>query len=232
MVIVLLGTFGSAANKNQFRPITVKTETRKGEHYTKSKLKAYFSKTQEPSIVIRIPKSSYSITSNSNSRSNSSEGLYNSLEKEFLKNNFKIRDRALYEKVAGYSTNYKEIRKKTNTDLIVELVSKTRFQINTNKYSDHKQREKLFTRALTLNGDKYEFKVIMVESNEIVGTYTYYHVPCVNGCTLYVHTSSGAVFTQPIVTKPVEIGYEQIIESNWDVFAKFLAKDLIYKMSN
>jgi hypothetical protein len=89
----------------------------------KDSWKDFLSKNSAPKVVLRVPESPKDITQSEMMSYNS---LYSYIEKGLLEANFTVRDRSLLKEVlsrAGGELNYADIRKKIDTDFIVEIVS-------------------------------------------------------------------------------------------------------------
>ena len=147
----------------------------------KSSLKQYLKNTNNPTIVLRVPTQTNAKVLEENKYSKNN--IYNTIEKEFVKEGFIVRDRAIYNKILDDKTiaDYSSIKELTNTDLIFEIAIEEKV-FNTNKYKDKKNREQTATSNISNIGLKIEYKFIFVKDNALVGYYTYYVTPCTNGC--------------------------------------------------
>jgi hypothetical protein len=93
------------------------------EFVMKDSWKDFLGKNTAPKVVLRVPDSPKDITQSEMMSYNS---LYGCIEKGLLGANFTVRDRSLLKEVlsrAGGDLNYADIRKKIDTDFIVEIVS-------------------------------------------------------------------------------------------------------------
>ncbi|MBW8687234.1 hypothetical protein [Chitinophaga rhizophila] len=127
-----------------------------------------------------------------NSKSNATEEdaniyVYNIIEKELLKENFTVRDRALFNEIVkktGEKIDYTELKNSTDTDIILELTNlETNVIYSTNEYYTSSGKKKLFKKGdIAARGYKVDFKVILIKNNEFAGNYNFQYVPCQNGC--------------------------------------------------
>jgi hypothetical protein len=226
----IITAIGSAATNSGITYTTgvIKLSPKKDDVFTKPSLVQYLKNTTNPTIVLRVPNQIDNVLDENRY---SKSQFYNTIEKEFAKADFVVRDRALYQKVLdqNVSTNYSKIKELTNTDLIIELVGFSDVKIFTNKYTDMKGREKTSDVNLVLNGYKIEFKLIRVKDNDLVGTYTFYYTPCTNGCkctfdnlgTFYSPTVKGKTIIQP---------YELVPSDSMEEFYKITAQRLIAEL--
>ena len=157
--------------------------------YANNNLKDYLKSNRSPKIVLRVPNSSDKATSNTVNAQNNNV-LYNTIEKEFLKEGFSVRDRGLFNEIIdkSKSTDYSKIGEETNTDLILEVVNiNPTVQYSTNKItvlSGGKTSEMVQQVDYKKTGASIEFRLIMVKNNEIAGNYKYNYTPCIEGCPL------------------------------------------------
>lgn len=161
---------------------TVKFQPKKDDLFTKSDLQKLLKENQTPSIVIRVPKSNNFILNEDNY---SNSDIYSVIEKELTKSGFLVRDRGLFNKIVmdNKIVNYSELGNKTDTDLILEVVSFKNVKFVTNKYVNNRGKEKVAPFDVRYKGVKIEFKLIKVDNNSVAGNYVFYYTPCVNGCS-------------------------------------------------
>jgi hypothetical protein len=150
------------------------------------RLKEFLKTTQNPSIVLRVPGGANNTTSN---QSNSKGQIYNTIEKSLLRNGFVVRDRALFNEVLEKTieSDYSKIFESTKTDLILELISvDLNVEYKTNKYvkQNGNGESNIFgcNREYTFSGASIEFRVILLQKNEFIGSYKLNFSPCVEGC--------------------------------------------------
>lgn len=151
---------------------------------TTESLKSYLDNNPSPKVVLRTSSTAITITNEDRS-----DFLYNAMENELLKSGFVVRDRQLFNQIVSNEKNnvdYKNIKEKTDTDLIIELIKIDPSVVySTNKYYDDKGREKVDP----YNTQKYYgatiiFKVILIDSNEFAGIYEFNYTPCTEGCKI------------------------------------------------
>jgi len=219
----------------------VRLTNRQPEVFTSNSLKGLLQRTQKPSIVLRIPVETSKATTETRFPLST---VYNAIEKELLKGGFTVRDRVLFnELLAKSQTNdYSKIKELTNTDLILEVVDfNTSVEYLTNKYYTTSKRGKIKESTLErgqikLYGASTEFKVIIVNSNEISGNYKFNYTPCssaLDNCEyiiddngkLYINTASGK-------NKKVVQPYEFIESSFMENFMAQSTRDLINQLKN
>ncbi|BDS10089.1 hypothetical protein [Aureispira anguillae] len=143
-----------------------------------NKIKKFMKDNESPSIVLRVPKSEQNAT-----QEDPNAYIYNSIEKELVLAGFDVKDRGLFNEVVSKSeeTNYKELKKLTETDLILELVQmKFNIKHKTNKFYTKRGKEKIASRdaSITKTGAVIEFKLIILEKNDYGGSYSFYYTPC------------------------------------------------------
>jgi len=201
---------------------------KENEIFTKESLKSFLRANPNPKIVLRVPKSADNPTSED---SFSRTDVYNAIEKELLKAGFNVRDRGLFNEILGKTAtnDYSKIKELTDTDLILELVSlKTDIEYHTNKYKSYKKNKnmKLSNGNITLYGALADFKVILVNSNELAGAYEFNYAPCTDGCGFYIN-ANGNIFKRRD-GKFSEIPAYEIIETDLLIdFMKIATKELI-----
>jgi len=171
---------------------TVSFNSKNDDLFSKDALKSLIKKKQSPSVLIRNL-NSYSFQTVS--KTDPSNVLINSFERTLLKNNFSVRDRALFEKSYNQAQgvlDYSKMSELTNTDLIMEIIGFSNVTYTTNMYTSKTLIQKTLPVPynITQTGLKLDIKLIHVKTNEIVGTYTFYELPCVGGCALYKYPKS------------------------------------------
>jgi hypothetical protein len=205
LFLSVVAVLGSASQRDAI----VKLESKPDEIASSIKLKNFIKANPNPSIVLRVPndkiiyedvnsnsanyshilgstylnKSASSVNSKVYDNSLTNRVIYNTIEKEFVKAGFIVRDSKLFEKELENKSD------KLNTDLIIEYTGSSDYTILTNKYFDKKNEEYIAENEIKINAKKAEFKIIKVKENELVGTYTFYFIPCINGCTCLVKNS-------------------------------------------
>ena len=97
----------------------IKFPTVPDETYANPNLRDFFKSNRNPNIVLRVPNNNDKATSNT-STSKNNDVLYNTIEKELLRENFSVRDRGLFNELLSKSqtSDYSKIKELTNTDII------------------------------------------------------------------------------------------------------------------
>lgn len=189
----------------------IKFPTIPDETYANPNLKEFFKSNRNPNIVLRVPNTNDKATSNT-STSKNSDILYNTIEKELLKENFSVRDRGLFNELLSKSTtsDYSKIKELTNTDIILEVVNLDPSVLyTTNKVTNitsKKETETIGNISYKEKGASVEYKVILVRNNEIAGTYKFNYKPCPDGCELATFKFTGKRSSlKPVLKETVEI---------------------------
>ena len=131
------------------------------------------------SFVLRVPNKPANIVEEENSFNRS---MYFAIEKSLLQNNFKVRDRSIFEKNFSNDSTIKP-----HTDLILELVNFTTVNYHTNKVIPEQSKdeaESTLPKHFYFTGARAEFKITNIASNEIVATFVLNYTPCTKGCKM------------------------------------------------
>jgi hypothetical protein len=230
--IIILGIF-SLILTNCGTPINairiVKFSQKSDEITTTESLKKYLKSNKKPKIVLRT---NSRVMSENITEQEKNNYLFSTIENQFLKSGFIVRDRQLFEKIVANSennSNYESLKIKSDTDLIIELTSLDRdIEFKTNKYYDKGGVEKnsSYLANYTFYGATIEFKIIMIESNEFAGIYKFNYVPCVEGCD----------YSPSVRNKNREKNklnsFEEVEEDKLVEFVKIATKQLINEMKN
>ena len=226
LILVLLFSFFTSCLQMQKGIVTFSEAS--PEVFTKLSLRKFFQSNPNPKIVLRVPQSAKDATSE---EFFSQSDVYNAIEKELLKSGFNVRDRGLFNEVLKKptTTDYSKIHDLTDTDIILELVSlRTDVEYNTNKYVTPKKgtKRKLSSGGITLYGASAEFKIILIKSNEVAGSYQFNYAPCTQGCGYYIN-EQGNVFKRS-KGKMAEIPSYEFVETDFLVeFMSESTKELI-----
>jgi hypothetical protein len=206
-----------------------KFEAKKDDLFAKESLRKLIKNNRNTTIVVRNLVGSYSALKVSGGDPGNS--LINILEKVFTKNDFIVRDRALFEKSFNQSgaTDYSKMKDLTDTDLILELVEISNVPYVTNSYYKNGRLIKLpsLQTPLSYNGTKIELKIIKVKENDIVGTYTFYDTPCSDGCNVYKYLKQYYAYDPTNYQQAYALSFD---ETRWEVFTENVAKKLIASM--
>jgi hypothetical protein len=203
-----------------------KFESKQDDLFSKESLKKLIKENSNTTIVVRNLSGNYSNIKVSSGDPASS--LINILEKVFTKNEFIVRDRALFEKSfnASGTTDYSKMKELTNTDLILELVQISNIPFVTNVYYKNNKQVKIpsLQQPLSFTGIKIELKIIKVKENDIVGTYTFYDSPCQEGCNVYKYLKTLYTYDPLSSQRAYEYSYD---ETKWETFTESVARKLI-----
>jgi hypothetical protein len=199
------------------------------EVFANNNLKTFFKNNPSPTFVLRVPNSNDKATSNTAS-SKDNNILFNTIEKELLKQGFSVRDRGLFNEIINKSgsTDYSKIKDLTNTDLILEVVNIDPAVIYTTnkvtKVSNKKQITEVGAIDYKRNGASIEFKLITVKNNEIAGIYKYNYQPCPNGCAIGTFSLIG----RPKSKGGKEVELKELVSVNeLEIFIQRCMQDLI-----
>jgi len=177
VVVLVLGAAASGCV-----PLHVRVEPRvpENEIVVKPSLVTFLKTTPEPKIVLRVPVPQGNLAQEEQKNSEALNSVYNVIEKELLKAGFTVRDRALLTEVLRNNPkiDYRAIKEKIDTQLILEIVSLTPWDYSNPEY------KRADTGApgqapipFKLVGSRIMAKLIMVETGEIGGIITYYAWP-------------------------------------------------------
>lgn len=232
----------------------VKFEQPKNEIHPTPKLLNYIKNTPNPKVVIRtkdvktkIITGNYSNYSNGYSDSNilgtfdsrnthgssqfiekeiNYDNLYDVIERELMKNQFIVRDRQLYNQ-ALINNDYVS---KGDTDLIIEI-SKLNLNViyETNKYYTDKNKDGRLPYLYKRYGAEIEFKVLMIEENELVGSYTYKYAPCNSKYPCVIDEAFSKNWHKARTGKT---GYEKVRENELEVFLEVATQQLVHSLIN
>lgn len=210
-----------------YRPITIKLSRKEPEIYTNAGLKQILAK-KSPSLVLRKPTTSIII---SESNEYDAGVVYNTIEKEFLKSGFTVRDRTIFEKIllARYDLDYSKMKDLSNTDLVFEVLDIKKRTIKTNNYYTPKGILRRMKYEQTFQGWAVEFRIINIKENEIVGNYTFYYIPCSDAGCSYALSKDGRLYLPQSKTQ-LSPNYETMTEDTWEEFARHFTRTLIAEL--
>lgn len=212
---------------------TVKFNEVENEIFTKKELKDYIRKTNAPTIVLRVPNITYSYINTEDNITNkndfSDSDVYGTIEKELAKAGFIVRDRSLFNKLSNDNKvqDYSKLRELTNTELILEVVRVRKIPYDTNEYVNSNGKEKIAPFNIKMYGEKIEFRIISVKSNDMVGNYVFNYTPCIEGCT-YIYDELGNIKNINSDTKSAYkfVGYGTVLEKFYKVSTERLISEL------
>ncbi|MEK6154076.1 hypothetical protein WIW50_12475 [Flavobacteriaceae bacterium 3-367] len=201
------------------------------EIFTKPSLSNILKTTGNTSIVLRVPVSEEDKITEAQKQINNT--IYSTIEKELLKADYVVRDRAMFAKALegeNSSADYAGIHKSTKTDLILELVSYGDIKHNTNKYVDADGNEKAASVNFSFTGTSAEFKLISVKDNDLVGSYTFYYTPCVAGCQYRINAAGTSNTLHAVSTNTKDTPYEYVAPDVLENFFKECSIRLIKEL--
>lgn len=173
----------------------IKFDEQKNEFFTNDNLNEFLKSNEKPKLVLRVIPQEAKVSSDRPVQKNYSY-LYGVMENELLKLGFTIKDRSTFNEILS-KTNSSELLKKelSDADLILEVVKiDDKVPYSTNKVSSIKK-EELSQKQQQLNyksiGAFVEYRIILVKSNEIGGTYKFHYQPCPHGCAIEDFKLSG-----------------------------------------
>lgn len=208
---------------------TIRFTANENEIYTTEKLSSFLTQNKKPKVVLRVSNTSTNLTDQENI-----DYLYNSIENQLLKSGFIVRDRQLFNQIAGNDNNnidYQKIQDKSDTDLIIELTKlDPSILYKTNKYYDQKNRERVEDyKTYERYGASVEFKVVTINNNEYGGVYKFNYAPCTEGCKI---SSSYREKRKQYKRKQKEDieAYEGVEQDELEAFIKDATKKLISEM--
>ncbi|WP_343671722.1 hypothetical protein [Chitinophaga sp.] len=199
------------------------------ETFTTNKLKVFLKDNPNPKVVLRVPN-----TKSSTTEEDANTYIYNTIEKELLKHNFIVRDRALFNEIirkSGDKVDYSELKKNTDTDIILELTNlETDVVYRTNEYYTSKGQKHLFDRGdISAKGVKVDFKVVLIQDNEFAGNYNFNYTPCLNGCQVEEGKRGPKYYSQDNGKKQP---YQTISHREMEDFFKDATNKLIVQLRN
>ena len=205
----------------------VKFKDKPDEIIATQAIKDYIKISPNPSIVLKAPNSV-----NNSTLSDSNSYIYNAIEKELLLAGFDVRDRGLFNEVVSKSTeiNYNELKKLTNTELLLELVNvSTDIEYGTNKYYRKDGTPKVANYIFIKYGAAIEFKLTIIETNQYAGSYSFYFIPCsepTKGCECEVAYKTFPSKIYPHLSfcsgpqKPTDVVYEYVSQYSMEEFVR------------
>ncbi|WP_288427461.1 hypothetical protein [uncultured Spirosoma sp.] len=235
------------------RHVTVRYKQQPAETHSTESLAQVMLVNPSPRIVLRVPDGYRSVTGDgltttadtpwpdvsqrtSTIRRNEVPNgllLYNTVEKQLVRDDFIVRDRSLFNDVLSKSTatDYSKLHGLTNTDLILEWINlDLQVGYNTNVCYKIKRNGREKTVLLSENfrrlGASLEFKLIAVRTNEVVGTYRFHYTPCTNGCEyMYKNGRLESATAQPTIGP-----YEAVDQNELDTFITDATRQLVKAM--
>lgn len=189
--IAIIGSATDSPKPIEYIDSVITFQPVEDEIFTKPILSEIVKSSSKLSIVLRVPTS---VTEKEVTAQEQNASIYNIIEKEFAKAGFVVRDRALFAKVLDQETqDYTKIEQATQTDLILEILNlKTDVPYKTKSYKDINGIMQESPYNITANGALVEFKLVSVKENDMVGSYSFNYIPCLEGCNHTFSTDSRA----------------------------------------
>ena len=194
-------------------------------------LKEFMNSHTSPKIVLRVPNPELVATESGNN-----DLLYAAIEEELIKAGFQVSDRALFEEIISRSDdkiNYVEMSRRTNTDMILELVKlDTDVAYKTNKFYTYEGEQRLFPDNVSVSalGAKVTFRLILIQNNELAGHFTFHYAPCPDGCA--VEVSPGSAYLRKENPSYEGISYQTVETDALEEFIRAATRDLIFRLES
>ncbi|MBD3412958.1 MAG: hypothetical protein GF421_00810 [Candidatus Aminicenantes bacterium] len=186
---------------------------------------------ESPKVVLRVPNPEFIAT-----QAEKNDLLYAAIEKELITAGFQVSDRALFEQILSKSdekTDYMEMSRRTHTDMILELVKlDSDVSYETNKYYTYEGEQRILPPHLSINasGAKVTFKVILIEENELAGSFTFHYAPCPDGCPMEI--SPHGVYLKKESSPFQDISYQMVEIDELEEFVKSATRQLIIRLES
>lgn len=187
LTMLSVATSSCKSAKRKFLYGTFKLRQRPDEIMLKPDLISFVESNPRASFIVRVPVVSENVTKEEPFEDKS---RYFALEKILIESGFVVNDRTLYEKRVTQNIDYLN-----TTDFVLELVHFKLVNYTTNKVipegaKDYKDIE--LPRYFMFIGSQAEFKIIRVETNEVVAVCTLNYTPCTDGCRMK-YTTDGYI---------------------------------------
>jgi hypothetical protein len=140
--------------------------------------------------------------------------IYTAIEKEFTRADYTVRDRKLFQKVfdeyersEGSITDYSVLKEAMKTDLILEVITTADpAAYVSNRYKDKKGEQKTWKHGVFAEeGYTFECRLIMVETNDVVGVFSFQTPPIGDGT--YVKMNKDGEYYSPKVKNKEAVSY-------------------------
>ncbi len=158
-------------------------------------LKTTLQTTKSLSVVLRVPSASDKVTAEQAAQN---AELYNRIERNLLKAGFTVRDRGLLESLLkSGQTNYEEIGKKIQTDMIIEILTLNFNEDNLIYNVVNKKDKKTVVLHNPVNAAiaRLDCKLTIVNKGLMGGVLTLYKTACTEGCDFeYFHANAKSTY--------------------------------------
>jgi hypothetical protein len=172
----------------------IKPENKPDDMVISPELKAFLRNTPNPAIVLRVPYTTSVVTEAEHKTLAAYNNAYNQIEKNLMKAGFVVRDRGLLNNLLSTGqTDYSEIGRKIQTDLILEIQS-IDFAIE-NRMDSVIDKETGRTLHLTDSCyvdpmyAKMECKIVIVDKGQTAAVLSLYFQSCTKGCDVEVYNN-------------------------------------------
>ena len=107
------------------------TNVSKPEIIVQPELREFLKNNPKPRIMLRVPFETSNVTTTESGKISEYNSLYGRIEKELMKVGYIVRDRSMLNAVINSTPNasYQEIGEKTQTDIILEIISISRIPV-------------------------------------------------------------------------------------------------------
>ncbi|HEY9166610.1 MAG TPA: hypothetical protein VIS48_10655 [Candidatus Kryptonia bacterium] len=177
---------------------TIKPVLKSDDVVISPELRAFLKKTPNPVVVLRVPYTTEKVTEAEQKTLTRYNNAYNEIEKDLMKAGFTVRDRGLLNNLLqSGQTDYSEIGKRIQTDLILEIEG-IDFEID-NKIDQVTDKETGNTLQLVnscyLNPQfaKLDCKIIIVEKGQTGAVLALYRSSLPDGCAIEVSNDLSTV---------------------------------------
>lgn len=166
-------------------------------------------------IVLRVPSPPKNVTSEELMQM---DKRYDFFERELAKAGFIVRDRALLDKILSEekTPSYQDIYNKIDTDLIIEIIDMSNYDLSTrdcfdptswSKYTLPPNNEKFLVGKFLMAGGRLDCRIINVKDGTVAGMLTIYYLPCGGGpCDFELNYEEGVRNPEPNPDK--HLGYD------------------------
>ncbi len=198
-------------------------------------LKTTLQTTKSLSVVLRVPSASDKVTAEQAAQN---AELYNRIERNLLKAGFTVRDRGLLESLLkSGQTNYEEIGKKIETDIIIEILSLNLNEDNPIYNVVNKKDKKTVTLYSPVNPAiaRMDCKLTIVNKGLMGGVLTLYKTACTEGCDFeYFHANTKSTYMRlqgtPRSAWEFKLKFPPSIDKLSDISDYYVNNDSYYKI--
>ncbi|MFA6336172.1 MAG: hypothetical protein WCX48_11610 [Bacteroidales bacterium] len=172
---------------------TFKSQAKQNDIFVSPEMREFSRTHKNPSVVLRVPYVASAVSEGEQKNLSKYNNYYNQIEKNLLKAGFTVRDRGLLNNLLSTGqTNYAEIGKKIETDIIIEVLS---IDFGIDNYC-HKATIKKSNKEVNIPGNilnakiaKLELKFTIVEKGLAGAVLTLYITSCTENTDFLLHKS-------------------------------------------